>query len=897
MAFLAIALLPLILVSLITYYKYKSSLETIRINQLTDLVEVKSERLEEYFSRLKAEIEMAVYFYNIQKNLPILIQYENNPKSQEFRGATFTLNKQLVKMQEALKLSGIILINPKGRVVYGSDSKYYEKYLFKPLTGVGAKAFTEGKKGIGFSDIFFSEMPGNKLHFFISAPLYDLNQKFIGVISFEVSMSSIDAILQDTTGLGKTGESLVGKIIGNEIAYLGPLKYDSDAAFKRRVQIGGVLGGPIQEAVKGKIGSGQSIDYRGEPVIAAWRPISMIGWGLVSKIDTKEAFADAIRLRNLMFVIWGIIFILGGIVAIIIARSISGPIKKLSIGAEHIGSGNLDFKVATCAKDEVGQLSRSFDKMIDNLKEVLASKDELNKEIVERKHVEEALRASEERWSTTLSSIGDGVIATDNHGRITFMNYVAESITGWGLSEANGLHITEVFNIVDEQTRRKVENPAIKALSFKIVVALANHPILISKDGIEVPIDDSGAPIKDRNGNVIGSVLIFRDITERRQSEKAKNHFIAVLAHELRNPLAPLYLAIQKIELYAWKNSEENTDLTMDTILKSSTQIALRQISNMTRLLDDLLDLSRIEQGKIHLKIEKIDLKDPLEYALALVHPIIEERGHSIEVTLPDEPITLEADPLRIEQIAVNLLNNAAKYTDYGGHIWCEVSRENNWAKITVRDDGIGIPADKIRHIFDPFFQTETALNRSQNGLGLGLMLVKSLIKMHNGTIDATSPGEGRGSEFVVRLPVLPVGTVLSDQENSTEIFSDESSSKNKKKILVVDDNQSLACLMQDLLEHLGHEVILANDGRSAVRLARKKRPDVILCDIGLPGMDGYEVARMIRKEEYCGKRAVMVAVTGFGQDTDKQYAYDAGFDFHVTKPVGVEVLNQIVCS
>ena len=889
--FLAMAMFPLLIVSLVTFNSYKNSLEEVRLTQLADLAKVKSERLNDYFSRLKAEIEMAEYFYNVKKNLPILTQNVSDPKSKEFQSAKLMLDGQLTKTQNALNLNGVVLVDPEGKVVYTSDSKSSANYMFRPLPGPGQNAFTEGKKGIYISEIFFNAARAHDLEFIITAPVTDFNGAFIGVIAFEVDMDEINRLVQDNTGLGNTGETLLGKKDNKDVIFLTPLKYDPSAALKRKVLLGGVLGGPIQEAAQGKIGRGQLIDYRGIPVIAAWDPITNLNWGLVAKIDTDEASANAIYIRNLLYLIWGIVFVLGGLAAFYLARSISGPIKKLSEGAEIVGGGNLDCKVATNSKDEVGILSRSFDKMIKDLKRVMASRDELNKEINERKLVEVALRKSEERWSTTLSSIGDGVIATDTEGRITFINAVSERLTGWILAEAKNMPITEVFNIVNERTRKKVDNPADIALKTGTIVALANHTILIRKDRTEVPIDDSAAPIRDRDGKIFGSVLVFRDITDRKQADKAKNNFISVLAHELRNPLAPLLMAIQMLEMHARSKSEQE----INPILFETTDIAFRQITNMTRLLDDLLDVSRIERGKIHLKIEKLDLANALELAVASAGSIINERGHTLSISLPTEPVVIEADPVRFEQIIVNLLNNAAKYTDRGGHIWLEASRVGIFAEIKVRDNGMGISPNKLPHIFEPFYQTEAALRRSHGGLGLGLMLVRTLLKMHKGSIEVISQGEGKGCEFIVRLPALPDGTALPAKANIVIPTPIVHVSEGKKKILVIEDNHSIAALMGDLLEHFGHDVITAHDGKSAIKLVGETKLDVVFCDIGLPGMDGYEVARVIRQMENGGRQLVLVAVTGFGQEEDRQNAFDAGFDHHLVKPVSIEALRSVI--
>ena len=297
-------------------------------------------------------------------------------------------------MQSVLGLSDIMLANSEGKIVYASNVEHQRKDFLNPLPDPQQKAFEEGKNRVYFSDVFLSKAIGNRPAMLVTAPAFDFDRAFIGVIAFEVDMSFIYKFLQDVAGLGDTGEVLLGKKKGNEVVYLNPLRNDPDAALKKGIPLGGKLGGPILEAVQGRKGASRLLDYRGKNVIAAWRYLPSLDWGMVAKIDTEEAFAEATNLRNLMLIIVVVVFVLCGIIAFSIARFISVPIKTLSQGAEIIGSGNLDYKIGSNRKDEIGQLSRSFDKMTGDLKEITASRDELNREIAERKKLEEKLHAA-----------------------------------------------------------------------------------------------------------------------------------------------------------------------------------------------------------------------------------------------------------------------------------------------------------------------------------------------------------------------------------------------------------------------------------------------------------------------------------------------------------------------
>ncbi len=367
--FLAVALIPLFFVSALTFHNYKTSLETSLLSNLQDITALKAEKTEAFFSSLKGSIETARSFYNIKKNLPILTAYAGDPNQPEFIAAKQALDEQLQHVQSVLHLMDIMLVNPDGKVVYSSDSGHYPLDLFNFLSDPAQTAFEEGKTKIFLSDIFPNQKDDNKPTLLITAPAVNLDGFFSGVIVFEVDTTAMYEIIQDVTSLGKTGEVLIGKKEGNQVIFLTPLKFDPNAALKRTADIGGQLALPMQQAVGGKTGAGSLIDYRGQNVVAAWRHIPSLNWGLVAKIDTEEAFIEVTKLRNLAMIILAIVVVLSGVTAYSIARSIAEPIQKLSEGAAIIGRGNLDYKIGLTLKDEIGQLSRTFDTMTEDLKQ------------------------------------------------------------------------------------------------------------------------------------------------------------------------------------------------------------------------------------------------------------------------------------------------------------------------------------------------------------------------------------------------------------------------------------------------------------------------------------------------------------------------------------------------
>lgn len=374
---------------------------------------------------------------------------------------------------------------------------------------------------------------------------------------------------------------------------------------------------------------------------------------------------------------------------------------------------------------------------------------------------------------------------------------------------------------------------------------------------------------------------------ELAEADRRKNDFLAMLAHELRNPLAPIRSAIEILHLRG----------PIEPILQQARDVIDRQVTHMTRLIDDLLDVSRITRGKVQLYKQRVELDGIVRRALEITRPLIEGRNHKLSVTLPSQPVWLEADATRMAQVVANLLNNAAKFTEPGGQIWLVGELCNEEVMLRVRDTGVGIPSDVLPHIFDLFIQADRTLDRSQGGLGIGLTLVHWLVEMHGGTVVATSEGPGQGSEFVVRLPVLvhinsePAPETLETQRQAGEFVEPA-----RLRVLVVDDNEDVAETLAMLLTELGHEVQVVNDGPQALTAVSQFRPELIFLDIGLPGMTGYEVAQQIRTLPN-GDTPVIVALSGYGQESDQLRSLAAGFDHHLVKPAGLEVLEPLLAS
>jgi signal transduction histidine kinase/DNA-binding response OmpR family regulator len=386
--------------------------------------------------------------------------------------------------------------------------------------------------------------------------------------------------------------------------------------------------------------------------------------------------------------------------------------------------------------------------------------------------------------------------------------------------------------------------------------------------------------LASRAAIAIDNARLYREVQE---GDRRKNEFLSMLAHELRNPLAPIRNAVQLLRMSGGDNPE----------LASIRDLIDRQVQQLVRLVDELLDISRITRGKIRLQKEPLELSTVVARAVETSQPLIDARNHQLTVTLPPEPLVVEGDPVRLAQVLGNLLNNAAKYTEEGGKIWLTVAREGDEAVLRVRDTGVGIPPEMLGSVFDLFTQVENSLDRSQGGLGIGLTLVRRLVQKHGGRVQALSAGANKGSEFVVRLPLLLDRDVLPAPSANGAA---NGVARGQCKVLVVDDNRDAADSLAFLLRAAGHDVQVCHDGHEALATYTTFKPEIILLDIGLPGMDGYEVARRLRSQSANGK-PLLVALTGYGQEEDVRRSLEAGFDHHFVKPADLMALSALFAS
>jgi PAS domain S-box-containing protein len=490
-----------------------------------------------------------------------------------------------------------------------------------------------------------------------------------------------------------------------------------------------------------------------------------------------------------------------------------------------------------------------------------------------------------------VDSSDDAIVSKTLEGRILSWNRGAARIFGYEPHEVIGKPITIIVPLelhAEEQQILEKLRRGERIDHFDTV--------RVTKDGRRIAISLTVSPIRAADGTVIGASKVARDISERKlveerlqQSEEAlrladrrKDEFLALLAHELRNPLAPIRYAVA-----ANKKPGRTPEQR-----KQAEEIIERQVTHMSRLLDDLFDVSRVTRGTLELKKTRTELTSIIGAAIETARPMLDAKHHNLTLDLPTQPVQLEADSVRLAQVFSNLLINAAKYTDPGGQIQLRARQEPGTVVISIGDNGIGISAELLSSVFTMFFRSHQALGRAEGGLGVGLSLVRGLVTLHGGSVQARSEGVGRGSEFTVRLPTVAPLPECLDVETETECPSVGVG----LKILVVDDNRDAADTCAMLLEASGHHVQTAYTGRQALELARTFHPHALLLDIGLPDIDGYKLAQQIRAAPW-GHSAVLIAVTGWGQEQDRLRAVEAGFDQHLVKPICAEMVESLLQS
>ena len=505
------------------------------------------------------------------------------------------------------------------------------------------------------------------------------------------------------------------------------------------------------------------------------------------------------------------------------------------------------------------------------------------------------LRDAEERMRSVVDHVLEGIVTIDERARIESFNPAAERLFGYTRDEAVGQNVKL---LMPEPYHSENDQYVLQYLrsSRARLIGSGREVVGRHKDGSSFPMELAVSEFHVGERRYFTGIV--RDITERKrlerelrkriealdEADRQKDEFLAMLAHELRNPLAPMRNALHLLKM---PDAEP-------PVAQHARAIMDRQLSHLVRLVDDLLDVSRIVRGKVELRRELTDLRTIVQRAVETAQPALDAHGHRLQAQLPDEPVWVHADVVRLAQAIANLLTNAAKYTGPAGNVSLLAGVQDNHAVVTVRDTGVGIPPDMLPRVFDLFVQGDRSLERSQGGLGIGLTLVERLVELHEGRVSAYSAGPGQGSEFTVRLPLAP-GPGRHEAVRRRET-AERDPGEQPRRVLVVDDNVDACESIALILGLGGYDAKCVHDGPSVLQTALDWRPHAIVLDIGLPGMSGYEVARQLRaRAEFQG--VLLLAMTGYGQQADRNRAQDAGFDRHLTKPVDPQQLQDMLAE
>lgn len=789
--FILIVLVSIFLIGFISFNNAKTSLENTLFMELNVVAELKVEKITSFFDERESDIRVAQNYLNIRKNLPRVTQFIDNKDHPEYVEAKTELDFQLQTFPEVKEsYIEVLLLNPKGEIVYTTENVHKKDELG---TLFPAKdSFEQGKKQVYFSDIFPSPF-FEGFEMLISAPVHDFDENFIGVIVFAIDMRPIYAFIQDNTGLGETGETVIGmfNLAGlvdptneasfkeDHVLFLNPLRHDPDAALEREIVIGDEIGIPIQEAAQGRQGQGISIDYRMEEVLAAWVPIPSLNWGLVSKIDTKEAFAPIAQLKFAIFVFGIVIALLASLYAFLFSVSITKPITRLKHATEKIRQGKLNTRIEVKLGDEFGELARDFNKMAQDLKssqkQIKAHAESLEKEVYERTKDLESEKLETEKKAKRLANMK---IATLNILEdVRESNKIAEKLNTelldaqeltklgsfeWDVVNDKMKGTPEVYIIFDSFPKdlqtyadymKKVKKEDFKRVDEQIKKSISKAEQFNLEFRIQTKEGEKFVKIRGKvsgklKGKAIRYIGTVQDITKEKMLDVAKTEFISSASHELKSPLVPIMGYLEML------NNEEFGKLSKEQ--KEKIEICYRNSINLKKLIEDMLDLSKLELNKIVLHKEKLDLSKLAKEIKENFATMAKENFIKIDVSAPDS-VPVSVDRLRITQVISNLVKNALHYA--GGTekqikpVTIQLSPGDTTVKVSITDEGPGIPKEEQGKLFDKFYRAKEAESSATGGSGLGLPISKALIRLHGGIMNVESE-VGKGSTFSFTIPI-----------------------------------------------------------------------------------------------------------------------------------------------
>lgn len=744
----AFATIPALLLGTFAFSNARNSLIKARLAQLNNIAELKKDKIETFFRERTGDLASAQRRVVFSRYLELMTggSYPGPAHLHDRED----LDDAMRAFQEADGYSNVILTDSKGTVVYVIDSghAYLSGKRFADL-----KAYEQGKKGIYFTDVYLDTTSGSEAVMMGLAPIVDKKGAFLGEIVFEIGMDPIFKFISDPTGLGKTGEALIVRLEGNKVLFLSPLRNGPGAALKKRILFNDKKGYPAQEAARGKSGSGIAYDYSGSEVLAAWRYIPSLRWGLVTKIRTSEAFESISSLRGFIIGVEIVMLVFGAVAALILSRSITGPIFALQKGAESVGRGNLDYRIGLNTKDEMGRLSYAFDDMTERLK-ILT--DKLTKEIAWHKSAEEEFRRISNQNKLILESAGEGIWGLDTQGLVTFVNKAAASILGYDAKELIGKHSHSHWHHTRPDGTPYPSEECPIYMTYKDGAEHFGEEVFWRKDGTAAPVDFTSRPIFE-DDRITGAVVTFRDVTGRRRAEEERERLIAELArsnkeleqfayvasHDLQEPLRMVASYVQLIS--------QDYGAKLDPQGKRYMDFAVDGALRMQKLIEGLLAYSRI--GRRSASFLSVDTNLVFSQVVSNLAVVIEETRAVVDKG--DLP-TVSGDETQLIQLFQNLIGNALKFkrSDAAPVVAVAAKRTASEWVFSVKDNGIGIEPEYHDRIFLIFQRLHT--RQKYPGTGIGLALCKRIVERHHGRIWVESvPGEGTTFFFTMPTEVI----------------------------------------------------------------------------------------------------------------------------------------------
>ncbi|NQT21875.1 MAG: HAMP domain-containing protein [Candidatus Omnitrophica bacterium] len=746
---LALIVLPMILIGTLIFFSAKRHIEREIMAKLEVVADLKVDKIETFFYERASDVALAQNLFVIKVYYPIMKEYAKDTTSPEYITAKEMLDEYVNVFQKIYRYRNIRLVDLNKIVVYSSNPEEIGKTL--PIAT--DSAFIDAQKGVRIGNIYSREE--NQYSMLVAAPLHDIDNKLVGVVVLEIDMNPIYKFIQETTGLGKTGETLIARhFVGEEeeVLFLNPLRHEPKAALNKKILFGDRAGASIQKAVQGKEGKGVAVDYRGKKTFSVWRYIKPLNWELVAKIDIKEVLRPVFTLSDLIAGILIVTILLDVIVAFWAARSILRPIKLLEKGVGIIGAGNLDYKVGTKSKDEIGQLSRAFDKMTEDLKKRTISIGKLNEEVAERRRVDEAIKKSNRIFNSILEMSPFGIYIINDKGGVDYVNSVMLEISGNTPNEFKSINFFKLPTYKELGLYDKIVDVFENGKSFKMgaVTYTSFHAKKTTiRNFTGIPLEREGAK----------KALIFvEDITEQKNAEMdireaeqkekealdMKANFISVVSHELRTPLTSIKEGIALVS--------DGTAGEVSKGQKEFLDIAKRNVDRLARLINDVLDYQKLETGRMGFSIMEENINEIIGEVVEEMLPAIKSKELNIVESFASNLPPIRCDRDRVKQVLINLVNNAMKFTDKG-NITIASQKVEGYIQVSVSDTGIGIKEEDLDKLFKSFMQLHVGKERKTGSTGLGLAISKKIIEEQGGKIGVESDF-GKGSTFSFMLPI-----------------------------------------------------------------------------------------------------------------------------------------------